>query len=136
MDRITEFSLSTPYELSSATRTGNYIELTLELLKLSLSNTFFDDGRKLYIGGSVTNRTIYMYTLSMFWDITTATLTKQKLAFYSDYSDTDANYDTLTTPQYYGAGTPSDVYGLAVSKDGTNMLVGHNMNFSEFRLLV
>ena len=137
VDRITEFSLSTPYELSSATRTGNYIELdtgTAETFPLAIH--FSDDGRKLYIGGSVTNRTIYMYTLSTAWDITTATLTKQKLAFYSDYSDTDANYDTLTTPQYYGAGTPSDVYGLAVSKDGTNMLVGHNMNFSEFRLLV
>ena len=86
------------------------------------------------MAGHTTSRTIYMYTLSTAWDITTATLTKQKLAFYSDYADTDANYDTLTTPQYYGAGTPSDVHGLAVSKDGTNILVSHNVNYSEFKL--
>lgn len=136
-DRITEFTLSTPYELSSATRTGNYLSLltgTGESGPVAIH--FSEDGRKIYMGGFVTNRTIYMYTLSTAWDITTATLTKQKLSMYSDFSDTGANYDTLTTPQYYGAGTSGDVEGLAVSKDGTNILVASTNNFSEFRLPV
>lgn len=136
-DRLTEFTLSTPYELSSATRTGNYISFntgTDESQPYAMH--FSEDGRKIYMGGGDGTRAIYLYTLSTAWDITTATLTKQRFNLYSSPYSNSSNYDTLTEPRYYGAGSMSDVEGLAVSKDGTIILIANNNNFSEFRLPV
>lgn len=136
-DRITEFALSTPYELTSATRTGNYINLNTGTDESQPFATHFsEDGTKIYIAGGDSTRAIYLYKLSTAWDITTATLTKQRLNMYSDPYTNTQNYDTLTQPRYYGVGSLSDIEGLAVSKDGTNILIANNNNFSEFRLPV
>jgi DNA-binding beta-propeller fold protein YncE len=96
---------------------------------------FKPDGTKMFVTGS-TGDDINEYSLSTAWDITTATLTKQKLSIYSDFTSAASNYDTLTEPRYYGAGTSADIEGLAVSKDGTNILIAHNNNWSEYKLPV
>ena len=136
-DRLTEFTLPTPYELTGAIRTGNFIYFntgTDESQPIAIH--FSEDGTKIYMAGGDTTRAIYLYKLSTPWDITTATLTKQKLSTYSDMYTTTQNYDTLTQPRYYGAGTVADIEGLAVSKDGTNILIAHNNNWSEYKLPV
>lgn len=136
-DRLTEFTLPTPYELTGAIRTGNFISFntgTDESQPIAIH--FSEDGTKIYMAGGDTTRAIYLYKLSTAWDITTATLTKQKLSTYSDTYTNTQNYDTLTEPRYYGAGTVADIEGLAVSKDGTNILIVTDKNFAEYKLPV
>ena len=136
-DRLTEFTLPTPYELTGAIRTGNFISFntgTDESQPLAIH--FSEDGTKIYIAGGDNTRSIYLYKLSTPWDITTATLTKQRLSIYSDLYTNTSNYDTLTEPRYYGAGSVADIEGLAVSKDGTGILIATNLNYSEFKLPV
>ena len=136
-DRLTEFTLPTPYELTGATRTGNFISIntgTDESLPLAMH--FSEDGTKIYMAGCDDTRSIYLYKLSTAWDITTATLTKQRLNIYSNVHSNTSNYDTLTEPRYYGAGSLADIEGLAVSKDGTKIFIANTNNFSEFKLPV
>ena len=135
-DRITEFSLPTANELTGATRTGNYISIepgTREGQPFAMHFSY--DGTKIYIGGGQTTRSIYLYNLSTAWDISTATLNMQRMYLYSVPSDDDGNYETMTEAEYYGPGALADIEGLAVTKDGTNILIAHNTNYSEFKLL-
>jgi hypothetical protein len=136
-DRITEFALPTPYELTGATRTGNFVSIepgSNESQPYSVH--FSEDGTKIYIGGGDATRGIYVYKLSTAWDITTATLSKQRLNLYSQPYTTSANYDTLTQAEDYGPGTVADVQGLALTKDGTSILIAINTAYSEFKLPV
>ena len=56
-DRLTEFTLSTPYELSSATRTGNFISFETGTDESRMH--FSEDGRKIYMGGGDESRCTY-----------------------------------------------------------------------------
>ena len=135
--RITEFTLPTPYELAGGTRTGNFLSIepgTNESLPYSMH--FSENGTKIYIAGGDATRSIYLYKLSTAWDITTATLSKQRLNLYSSPYTTSSNYDTLTEAENYGSGAVADVEGLAVTKDGTNILIATNVTYSEFKLPV
>tara|TARA_R110002012_G_scaffold149614_1_gene308715 strand:+ start:669 stop:2408 length:1740 start_codon:yes stop_codon:yes gene_type:complete len=135
-DRITEFTLPTPYELKGAVRTGNFLNIepgTNESLPVAMH--FSEDGSKIYIGGLDNTRAIYLYTLSTAWDVTTATLQKQRINLYSSPYTSSTKYDVnLTEAEFYGTGPISDVEGLAVSKDGTSILMAHNVHYTEFRL--
>ena len=136
-DRITEFTLPTPYELTGATRTGNFISIepgTNESQPFAVH--FSLDGTKIYIAGGDTTRAIYQYNLSTAWDITTATLSKQRLNLYSNPYTTSSNYDTLTEAENYGSGSVGDVEGLAFTNDATGVLLCTNTNYSEFKLPV
>jgi hypothetical protein len=136
-DRITEFALPTPYELAGGTRTGNFVNIepgTNESQPYSVH--FSEDGTKIYIAGGDATRAIYVYKLSTAWDITTATLLRQRLNLYSSPYTTNANYDTLTQAEDYGPGTVVDVEGLAFTKDGTGILIATNVAYSEFKLPV
>ena len=136
-DRITEFSLSTAYELTGATRTGNFIQIepgTHESLPFALD--FSKDGKRILVAGGDATRGIFMYNLSTGWDITTATLNKQRLNVYAtNNAGTDtANYETMTDPELYGAGTPADIDAIAVTEDGTSILIAHDERYSEYKL--
>jgi 6-phosphogluconolactonase (cycloisomerase 2 family) len=136
-DRLTEFTLPTADELTGATRTGNFIQIepgTNESQPTALHFSY--DGKKVYIAGGDATRAVYLYNLSTDWDITTATLNKQRLNLYSNPSTTSANYDTLTEAENYGSGPIADVEGLAVSKDGTNILISTDNSYSEYKLPV
>ncbi len=136
-DSITEFTLPTPYELAGGTRTGNFLSIepgTNESIPYAVH--FSEDGTKIYIAGGDTTRAIYLYKLSTAWDITTATLSKQRINLYSSPYTTSSNYDTLTEAENYGAGSVADVEGLAVTKDGTGILIATDRNYSELKLPV
>jgi len=136
-DRITEFTLPTPYELTGATRTSNFISIepgTNE--SIPYATHFSEDGTKIYIAGGDNTRSIYLYKLSTAWDITTATLFKQRLNLYSSPYTTSSNYDTLTEAENYGSGSMADVEGLAFTNDATGVLIATNLNYSEFKLPV
>ena len=136
-DKITEFTLSTPYELTGATRTGNFVQIetgTDESLPFALD--FSKDGRRILVAGGDATRGFYMYNLSTAWDLSTATLNKQRVNVYAtNFAGTDtANYETMTDPKLYGVGTPGDIDGLAVTEDGTSILIAHDERYSEFKL--
>lgn len=134
-DKITEFNLPTPYELDGATRTGNTLSISTNTNEaLPIAMHFSYDGKKIYIGGGDSTRGIFLYELSTAWDITTATLSKQKLNIYSSHYTTSSNYDTLTQPQYYGSGPIQDVEGLAVNKEATSILIATDVSFTEYKL--
>jgi len=136
-NRITEFTLPTPYELTGGTRTGNFVSIepgTNESQPYAVH--FSEDGTKIYIAGGDATRAIYVYKLSTAWDITTATLFRQRLNLYSAPENTSANYDALTQAEDYGAGSMADVEGLAFTKDGTGILMATNVAYSEFKLPV
>lgn len=135
-DRITEFSLPTAYELTGATRTGNFIAVqpgTFENTPYALHFSY--DGTRIYLAGGNNTRAIYLWNLSTAWDLSTATLNKQRISFYTYPGNTSANYDTMTEAKNYGPGSISDIEGLAVTKDGASILTAHNLSYTEFKLL-
>ena len=69
-DRIYQYSLSTAWDISTLSSDGKYKDVTSE--DTFPSGVFFKpDGTKMYIIG--TNDTVFQYTLSTAWDVSTAT---------------------------------------------------------------
>ena len=66
-DEVNQYSLSTAYSVKTATHDGVYRIYTYETFPVSVS--FKTDGTKMYILGS-TSRSIYEFTLSTAWTIT------------------------------------------------------------------
>jgi len=67
--RIFQHTLSTPWDISTASYSGNYYDFREQTGSVLWSFFFNPDGTKLFVLGS---NLIYQYTLSTPWDITTA----------------------------------------------------------------
>lgn len=79
-DRINQYTLSVAWDISSASFTG-FISVGTE--DSSVNGLFFkSDGLTMYIVGD-TNNKVFQYTLSVAWDITTATYASKSLDFSS-----------------------------------------------------
>jgi DNA-binding beta-propeller fold protein YncE len=68
---INEYSLSTAWDISTASYVQNFSVLTQDSAPLGLS--FTDDGLNMFVVGNATDK-IYRYTLSSAWDISTASI--------------------------------------------------------------
>ena len=103
---VYQYTLSTPYDVTTATYdTKSYTPSQENNLR---SITFNDDGTKFYVVG-ITNDTVYQYTLSTAWDISTAT------------------YDSIGfTVSIAGNGGVSDPVSVDFNSDGTRMVVVGN----------
>lgn len=98
-DRVSQYTLSTAWDVSTATYASKYKDISEEG---NPSSVFFkSDGLKMYIVGW-TNDTVYQYTLSSAWDVSTA------------------SYDTKSCDVSNEEGNPR---GLFFSSDGTKMYV-------------
>jgi len=100
---VYQYTLSTAWNVSTAT----YASLSKSVAAqdtLPFGLTFSPDGNKMFVVGS-TNDTVYQYTLSTAWNVSTAT--------YASLSKSVAAQDT----------NPS---GIAFSSDGTKMFVVGN----------
>jgi DNA-binding beta-propeller fold protein YncE len=98
--KVFQYSLSTAWDITTATYTGKYKSVdSQELLPRSVA--FNPDGTKMYIVGNA-NDTVYQYTLSVAWDISTAT--------YAERSKYVEDEDTLP-------------FGLSFKSDGTKMYI-------------
>ena len=151
-DTVYQYTLSTPWNVSTAT----YASLSILVSAQETSPSglaFSSDGTKMFIVGSGTD-TVYQYTLSTPWNVSTATyasLSKsvtaqdtapRALAFSSDGtkmfivgSGTDTVYQyTLSTPWNVSTATYASLSilvsaqetspsGLAFSSDGTKMFI-------------
>ena len=103
-DDVNEYNLSTPWNVSTASFVAVSTGITQDTAPEDLS--FKNDGLTLFVLGS-TNDTVYQYTLSVAWDITTAT--------YASKSFSVTGQDTSPT-------------GLWMKPDGTTMYITGNAN--------
>ena len=100
-DSVYQYTLSTAWDISTA----SYDSVTLSVTTQDaapFSLTFKPDGTVMYISGS-TNDTIFQYTLSTAWDLSTASYASKSLSVASQE----------TNPM-----------GIAFKTDGTKMYVG------------
>ena len=145
-DAVHEYSLSTPFVLSTITHTQSF---NVQSEETTLEDIFFKpDGTKMFIIGSASD-SIHEYTLSTAWDISTASLTAQfsvssqdgvpnavffkpdgtKMYVTGNLLDGVAEYDLSTAWDVssasfvHSASTGTNRTGLSFSPDGTKMLV-------------
>ena len=97
-DDVNQWSLSTAWDITSATYTRSFSVATEETNPRGI--TFKPDGTKMYVGGSTTDK-IHEYDLSTAWDISTASL-----------NDSSSVLDSI--------------YGIAFNDDGTKIFVVAN----------
>jgi sugar lactone lactonase YvrE len=76
-DRIFQYTLSSPWDVSTATYASKFLSVASQE-NSPLAMTFSSDGKKVLVVGS-TNDTVYQYTLSTAWDISTATYDNKSL---------------------------------------------------------
>lgn len=98
-DRVYQYSLSTAWDVSTATSGGNFTVATQETLPCGLF--FKDDGKTMYIVGN-TNDTVYQYSLSTAWDTSTASYASKSFSVSRQ----------LTQPQ-----------SISFKSDGTKMYI-------------
>ena len=105
-DTVYQYTLSTAWDVSTATYANKYKSVTAQDTS-PYGSAFNTDGTKMYIMGYGSD-TVYQYTLSTAWDVSTATY--------------DDKYKSVTAQQPY----PRDV---AFSPDGMKMyIVGDGSN--------
>ena len=89
-DAVYEYDLSTPWDISTSTYVATF---SVSSQETSPSSLFFNpDGTKMFLGGVVTD-SIYQYSLSTPWDISTAS--------YDSVSFSFASQDTLPTGVFF-----------------------------------
>ena len=131
---LVKYSLSTPFELHTATYDSLVNLSSLSGESLIWNGSLSEDGKDFYFAGNST-RSIYRVSFSTPWDITGASIKMQRINLYSSASNTNAHYETLTTPVYYGAGTVSAVEGIAVSKDRSFIFITSDQGFHLYKML-
>jgi hypothetical protein len=76
-DRIFQYTLSTPWDVSTATYASKFLSVATQE-NSPLAMVFGSDGKQVLVVGSTTD-TVYQYTLSTAWDISTATYDNKSL---------------------------------------------------------
>ena len=116
-DRVNQYSLSTPWLVTSATFV-NFISIVAQ--DTSSSDVFFKpDGLTMYVLGD-TNNTVFQYTLSSAWDITTATYATKSFVFTTQDATPAGIWFKPDGLTMYMLGTTSDAiyqYTLSVAWD-------------------
>jgi len=84
---ITQYSLSTPWDISTASSTGNSLDTDAQE-DVPYGIKFSPDGTKLFVAGDLTD-SIYEYTLSTAWDISTATYSSNSLSISAQETSVD-----------------------------------------------
>jgi len=103
---VYQYTLSTGWDVSTATYASKYKDVGDEDT-YPYGIAFSSDGTKMYIVGYA-NNTVYQYTLSTGWDVSTATYASK----YKDVGDEDAY-----------------PYGIAFNSDGTKMYIVGYWNY-------
>lgn len=98
-DEITEFNLSTPYDISTAVDANSSYTVTQDANPSGI--TFKPDGTQMYVSGN-TNDTVYQYSLSTAWDVSTATYASK----------------SVVAPE-----TDSQAAGIRFNNDGTKLYI-------------
>jgi DNA-binding beta-propeller fold protein YncE len=93
-DRVYQYNLATAWNVTTASYTGNSLLVTSQ--DSTPHGLFFgDSGTKLYVVGAITD-TVYQYTLSTAWDISTAS--------YASLSFSVATQETTLRALFFNSG--------------------------------
>lgn len=107
-DDVNEYTLSTAWDISTAVFSQNFSIAAQETAPGAIS--FKGDGTKMFIGGAIGD-SIYEYTLSTPWDVSTASYTQS----------------------FSVASQETNIGGLQFSTDGTEMFIVGTISDSVFR---
>ena len=113
-DEINEYDLSTAYDISTATFNQLF---SISAQEASSRQVFFkSDGTSMYIIG-VTNDTVYQYTLSTAWDISTASYASKSFSVASqDTGPVGMSFKSDGTKMYIsGSSSGNNVYQYSLS---------------------
>jgi DNA-binding beta-propeller fold protein YncE len=113
-DSIYQYTLSTAWDISTATyATKSFSVTTQEGSPWGLA--FSSDGTKMYVVGT-TNDTVYQYTLSTAWDVSTATYASKSISVNTqDTSPHDLTFSSDGTKMYISGSTNDTVYQYTLS---------------------
>lgn len=115
-DDVNQYSLSTAWDVSAASYVQNYSVAAQETNPLGLF--FKDDGTKMYIVGTV-NDTVYEYTLSTAWDVSTASYVQGFSVNAQEAGPTAVFFKSDGTAMYVLGDSGNDVnqYSLSTAWD-------------------
>jgi len=105
-DTVYEYSLSTAWDVSSASYGSVSFSVSSQETNPN-SLAFGDSGTKMYVGGTTNNDSVYQYSLSTAWDLSSASYASKSLDVSSQ---------------------SNGPYGLAFKSDGTKLFVLGNAN--------
>ena len=135
-DRVSQYDLSTAWDVSTATYDDNF---SVQSQVLNLTDVKFNtDGTKMFVAdrAGTTDNTIYQYSLSTAWDVTTATyanksydfsavLTSDELSCFVFNSDGSAVYLTELGPDrsvfQFALSTPFDISTASYSNKSLSL---------------
>lgn len=114
-DTIFQYTLSTAYDISTATYASKSFS-GINTQETQTAGIFLrDDGTRLYIVG-LSNDTIYQYTLSTAWDISTASYASISFSVAAqEITPTGLFFDSSGTRMYVVGGTGDDVNQYSLS---------------------
>ena len=111
-DKVYEYSLSINFDVSSATHTGNSIDVSAKILQNLFGLAFNNDGTMMYVtdgrakGGS--SESVHQYSLNISFDFSGG-------ANFIRSADLEALHDTGASER--------EPYGMAFNQDGTRMFL-------------
>jgi DNA-binding beta-propeller fold protein YncE len=106
-DRIFQYTLSSPWDVSTATYASKFLSVASQE-NSPLAMAFSSDGKKVLVAGS-TNDTVYQYTLSTAWDISTATYDNKSLSIGAQESAPHGIALSTDQKKMFIVGTASDI---------------------------
>ena len=112
-DTVYQYTLSTAWDVSTATYAEKSYHETQEATPYGIA--FSSDGTKMYIVGYTTD-TVFQYTLSTAWDVSTATyVNKSKLVSSQDTTPLGVAFSSDGTKMYIVGNATNTVYQYALS---------------------
>lgn len=115
-DDVNEYTLSSAWDISSATYTQNFSVASQEAAPQGLF--FKDDGLEMYVAGSNSD-SVHQYTLTTAWDVSTATFTRSLSVSAKETSPSSVTFKADGTKMYV-TGVISDLiheYNLSTAWD-------------------
>jgi sugar lactone lactonase YvrE len=106
-DRIFQYTLSTPWDVSTATYASKFLSVAAQE-NSPLAMVFSVDGKKVLVIGS-TNDTVYQYTLSTAWDVSTATYDNKSLNIGAQESTPHGIALSIDQKKMFIVGTATDI---------------------------
>jgi sugar lactone lactonase YvrE len=106
-DRIFQYTLSSPWDVSTATYASKFLSVASQE-NSPLAMAFSSDGKKVLVAGS-TNDTVYQYTLSTAWDISTATYDNKSLSIGAQESAPHGIALSTDQKKMFIVGTATDI---------------------------
>jgi hypothetical protein len=114
---VYQYTLSTPWDISTASYANKSVSVSLQIVQLN-NVEFKNNGLTMYVAGW-SNPTVYQYTLTTAWDISTAL-----------YSGISYNFTSA-------GGIGNSCYGMRVSTDGTKFYInGNNDTIFQFNMKI